>query len=1578
MPGYGSGSYGAGLYSVSAVGTSLSIQIAGTEYSTLAPDTIGYLNGSTAFVINDQIEERSTCEFTIYDENGEYYFKKGQSVVVTDAIEGVIFSGFVQSIKRTTDVWPHVWHDVLCTDKVSILDGHTSDIAYTLQYAGAIAVDQIKDEWANGIQASFAIDTDTTQADFAAGNLNGTVAASNIGDGDLELAPAGTSVTIIEQSTASFNTGTLNNVIAANNSLSPSTTISVQMVATQTVPENTSSFVAVKIWQGPVTIPTNSNYYWLSYDIWIESTSPTFQFGVDIIFTNGQRLQDNVAITDLQAVLASPSSDLSGLAKDTWYHRDIIIADSAGGFMGDTMAYLTLACAGNKAGTYTAYFKNITYSSSSSRTASLTPIFSFFSGGFEYAPPRVVQANGFASNTKLTLLNTIDALAPINASYPNTSSAPQLTSAYRISPSYSIDAVKIVKDSFITWQTYSPPNTQIQVWFSLDGGSSFTQCINNSPLPNLLAGMNMAGKTITFFEGFYQLPGADPSQPNTTQASDGSLVETYLGLIYLECIFNPSYAASKTDVLFSTATGWSGGTLNNTVDTSGVLSLVGATRNWDDALITNQTIFAIAYGTDPNVGAISDNKTLFMQIDNNDAITSRMDFAGTYSAGVIDVDIYLNAAATATTIGVSYHTTAWSSYDNNFAYAVEVSMTAITLYKGSNRSTASNGTKTQLATATLSIASASWHHLQVVFGSGTHTISLDDEQLLTSSDATYTGAGYIGLRLYNTNTGYAQGYWDNFGIVHALSGSYMSSALSLSSAATYGNSVVSWADFSSNPALVTVVVQAKIGSGSYATCINGQAIPGLTAGQSLSGVTLTFQITLTTTTASAIPGIGYFNATILGQFNSLGTRINKALLLAPAGICGSTLVAWNAITPANTSVSFATSLDGVTYTSVSSGGSIAGINEQPGPSIDTFNLISSGDYSSTARTGGTTTSWVWDTTNSRLTVSGGTNALLLYGAISVSDVDIVFDLDEADNSGVVWRWASASNYYELLVYDGSSSAGATNVARLYKVVSNVKTQIGSDIPITLVRGQIVKRARVTHIGTSITVYFDGATIASTTDSALAGPGQVGFSNVSGVARFYTLRIQPQGDNLSGKQVYVKQTLTSSDPTQTPQITDMTTLVTNPNIGVGSLIATANYANTYKSDNIKNVASQSNYYWDIRGSDSAFIFIPRETLPAPWVLTNQDIMPGQMEVDDTADLYRNRHTMTGVISTIAISEQKIGDGKSTSWTLQYSVASLSSITLDGIAQTFGLKGTTGYDFYYAVGDNSIAQDSSGTVLEETDTLVIAYTGQTTTTVTRDNTGEFAGTISQRQYIDQSDLSIPVQTILNQAASPVSSSGTSNDLDVSLVRHIAIDINVTAQSGTSPTVQFFVDRKGADGNYYQIWSSSVLSSTGTVSTTIGPKCTVKEVLGLTCRLRWTIGGSGGPSSTFSISIQGRVDPSFADIGVVEVVEDVSSLLIDVPTAQARGDAALQEWGVQGRTFKFETRRTGLTVGQDLAVYLPNMGINNASMLITSIQRNQQWKSTAGQPDQTYIFTVTASEGPVLTSWANTMNKALKGAI
>lgn len=1518
--------------------TTLTIAINGNSSYNIVEDT---------FDLPDKIEENSTCSFTIDDTNGTLSFKKGQQVTVDDTLEGRLFTGEIQTIKRhrgPDDVGTHIYHEISCVNKTKKFDERTSNKVYNGQYAGAIAVDQIKDLATIGlISANYAIDVDDTQADFRAGTLNGTIAANNVEDGNLELAPAGAVTTIIENTTSVFNNGTLTNCTASGNTLAPTATPTIKLVGTESLTNDANAYTYFKIFSSGAINIISGRY--LEYDIWIAASSPEIKAGVDIVFTDGTTLRDasqDYRYYDAQNIPPHPNHDLTGFADGKWYHRKFLLDN----FSGKTISYVTIAIEGDKGGTYTVYVKNVYETDGAG-----TNINTFFNSTLN--TQKQMQNSGY-SNVTISVVNTYDC-----------------TTSNRVSPSYNIDQVKILKSSFFSWTEIQPNNTNILLEYSLDGGNSYTTCTQNAALPNLPAGLSLSGKSIQFRQTFQQLTDASPEDKPTLSG--------------MSCTLYPSYNATKSDATVSAATSgqWGAGTLSNTQAPAAILLLLGAVRNWDKADLSGMTIFGgSASGPGPTTVKQHCNlKTLWVEVGNSMEGRSRLDFVGSWADAIVEVDVYIDV--TTGKPGIVYRTTGWSNYDANYAYAVECTLTSVSLQRGSNSSAASAGTRTQVATATLAISSASWHRLKVIFVGSNHQVFIDDIQYINATDSTYTGAGNVGLRAANANAsaGY-QGQFQNFGItVTGLSGTWVSPSQSLTSVGSYLTSVVSWQDVSINNQNTTLLVESTINGGSsWQTVTNGSTIPNLTAGQSLSGISVQFRITLTTVNASSMPQIQSFVARILGAFSSSGTRVSKALSLSSVGVCGSTLVFWNAIQPANTTITVATSLDGTSYTNVSSGGSIAGLNQQPAPTIDSFNLISSANYTNTARTGGTATAgWIWDSANSRLGVSGGTNALLLYAAVSTKDADIYFDLDEADQGGLVWRRSDNSNFYSLEIFDASSSAGATNVMRLFKVVANVKTQIGSDISISLIRGQIVKRVRVLMVGTAISVYFDGSLVRSTTDSSLTGPGLIGFIQVSGIARFYNLRIQPQGDNLSGKQVYTRITLTSTDPTVTPQVTDFTTLVTNPNIQMGALIPTANYVNTYRSDNIADLTKQSDYISNVK-PDSSFIFQQRQTTPAPWVLVssvapiNNDILSG-MYVEDGADLYRNRQIITGVKDQLNFNDTKIGDGTSTSWTLKYNVVSISSMTLNGQSVTFGVKGVdSGKNFYYEVGSNSIAADTSQTVLQTTDSLFISGVGEYETGVTRDNTGQFPNTVSQKDYIAQCGLSIPVLTLLSQASAAQNASGTSDDLDVSLCRRIALDINITAHSGTSPTVQFFLERKSADGNYTILWQSSVLSTLTTASQSIGPKCTTKESLGSTVHLRWAIGGSSSPTVTFSASILGKVDPSLAGIGVVEAVEDVSGLNLTIAAAQTLGDSRLQKYGVQGRTLYFTTRRTGLAAGQYLNCFIPEYQMNDAALLITSVGRKQKtYVDVSGNMTQDYMFEVEATEASNLPSWQKAMSDA-----
>ena len=95
-------------------------------------------------------------------------------------------------------------------------------------------------------------------------------------------------------------------------------------------------------------------------------------------------------------------------------------------------------------------------------------------------------------------------------------------------------------------------------------------------------------------------------------------------------------------------------------------------------------------------------------------------------------------------------------------------------------------------------------------------------------------------------------------------------------------------------------------------------------------------------------------------------------------------------------------------------------------------------------------------------------------------------------------------------------------------------------------------------------------------------------------------------------------------------------------------------------------------------------------------------------------------------------------------------------------------------------------------------------------------------------------------------------------------LAFDVTVTGfTGGTSPTIQFFIDRQGADGLWYNVIQSQTFSAAGTNSADIGPSYNSSfsppngvqhAVLTHQARLRYTT--AGAPTGvSFSASIVGR---------------------------------------------------------------------------------------------------------------------------
>ena len=117
-----------------------------------------------------------------------------------------------------------------------------------------------------------------------------------------------------------------------------------------------------------------------------------------------------------------------------------------------------------------------------------------------------------------------------------------------------------------------------------------------------------------------------------------------------------------------------------------------------------------------------------------------------------------------------------------------------------------------------------------------------------------------------------------------------------------------------------------------------------------------------------------------------------------------------------------------------------------------------------------------------------------------------------------------------------------------------------------------------------------------------------------------------------------------------------------------------------------------------------------------------------------------------------------------------------------------------------------------------------------------------------------MALGAVTLYESLGTVITANGSSADINVAGLTHAVLTVDATAVSGTTPTLDLYLDRKGPDGNYLFIAHLTQLTAVGDEEASIGPGATITEVLGETVRVRWVVGGTT-PSFTASISLVGE---------------------------------------------------------------------------------------------------------------------------
>ena len=1275
---------------------------------------------------DDTTDQIGSPTLKIYDFAGTMVYSPGMTISFTDSTSGYAFSGFISDDAITPEP-----NGVSLVHTLNCIDGNAlaarryyAGPEWTNRYAGDIVVDLIENVLsAEGITGNYAVDTDRSVANWQEGTLNNVQVTNDLPGGVLKLALAGHVVTRTEKTATNWNAGTLTGCMTNGDTLQLNAHPSLSFSATNSTGYGTA-YAYYKIWSGSYVIP---NPAFMTYKVWVNSDSPAIMCGIDFVCSDGTTLRDYTDasgfMVDQNGLRAHPAADLSGFANDQWYYRYIDLVRIAG----KTISSVNISfdnstgsgfVGSNSAGTHQAYVYDVQMQDN---TGAVLKSFYGNSGSL---------GNGVISPSLSAKVS--------NIGYSNVQIKGVIgyeSTGTRVSPNNSMSNAGIYQSSLISWLSSVPGGTSLDVYSSVDGGATFQAATDLTPMANIPLGANVASRNVAT-KAVMTITGKDPTV--TPQLTSITWTVT------------PAYAATKTDTRtkYNTQADWNTGTLSETLATSaGDLIINSVQRDWNDSQVTGQTVFGTASTGNPLQATFKLAASLRQTTGN--VARSRLDFASTWQNFIMCIDVQVPAANTY--VGVCYRTTYWDNLPNTEAYLVDLSTTSFNFGRGTNSVT---NTHTNIQTQALTLAPGDWHTITIIANGSTHNILLDGVNYWGAvTDATFTAAGSFGLRNYDNSGGTQTVYYDNFGVM-PIDGVYPGPGTF--SGPTWTSPSISLGNFTAGTHLIFwdastidgdyLNIQASFNGGTYTNCTNGGTIPGIVSGTAYTGATLQLKVQMQAATPADTPVLHGLTAWVTSQYVSTGSRISVPLPLAPVGNAGSALMTWNGIQPPNTQIYIDNGQDGSTFTNIGSGASgsasLAGIQTQSDAVVDEFTSDTSVDYTSTCRTGGSIATWTWDTANSQLTVSGGSNAHLLYNSPTTSaNVDISTVMDTSDNGGFVWGWQDQSDYYSVSFHD-ASSGNNPNTARLFVVSGGISTQIGGNVAISFNRG-MPHIFDVQMIDTQITITMDGAMLFQVIDTTLSGVGFAGLrtDNTGGgsAANFYLLRVQFFGQDVTDMELFSQVRLISTDPTVTPSLSLLSMSVHDASIQPGVLIPQTAYSllnnNTISVAGICDdlVKQSGNFQWRINGTQLSFQ--QEQCTLALWAMTDLDTVDdGNASWETIPDAYRNQQWGVGGYDVIADTRVFLGDGIRTSFDVPFPIDSISSILVGNIAQTIGIKGVdTGKQWYYTQGQTSLVQDSNASPISgTTQQLTVAYNGQANVSVCVTAPSEIAKMAARSNY------------------------------------------------------------------------------------------------------------------------------------------------------------------------------------------------------------------------------------------------------
>lgn len=809
--------------------------------------------------VSAPLGQAATSSFDIVDPNGQYHFYKGQPVKIVSARDTsqVFFYGFVDARKEVKYGYsPGRMHSISCVDNTYLAQKRVVGAAYTNMLAGDIVSELANNILSQeGVRGMHAIQANSTTTDFATGTLVNVAAYSDGSDGHLEIAHGGSTVSRTEQSQSDWGSGTLTgdvtNATAGHLTLAPHNVIKVTATSTTT---SASWYLPI----GGTVSQTIATGDTLQYDVFVPSSSVVIRGGVDCASNNGTHANfRDFHVLDQNGFDSHPGTDLTAYADGVWYSRTISLTNLAGNTVTQWSVGMDSITA---VGSLLVYFKNIYVKNSS--------------GAVKYT----VFDDTVSSETFGTATNT-------NVTGTSGSETTGYDSGVRISPALDLTNAAIVQSSSISWTTAAvPTGTSLTIQTSINSGKTWQPATSGQAIGNVLVGQNLAGFSLLVKQTLSI--GGDPTNGTPDLTS-------------LTVSVQAAPAAVKTDWLKdeSTTTSFAGGTLTNVLAVNNSLSLNSyINTTWMTGTTDNQTQWTS--GTSPSTTV--KNGTCILGVTGSGDVKSQLGNITSEAAFYASVSFTVPSNSTGSA-GFIYRTTAWSTQKDGYAYYVGVNSTTLTFGHGTNST--SSSAFTSLQSVTISLTAGSTVRLDVEVTGSSHTFFVNGTQYGPYTDSTYTAAGGFALRFNNTSASASTTTFSKLGVVYSasLSGTRVSQGISLPPIQA-GASYIDWVVSTPSGTSVTFDISYNNGT-TWITGLTAEtALPTITAGTSLVGMTICWRMNLSTTNPAVTPVVSGFSAKIASAYYAGGIREHPPLDFSSVGIAGSAPVVYDTMLPANTAI----------------------------------------------------------------------------------------------------------------------------------------------------------------------------------------------------------------------------------------------------------------------------------------------------------------------------------------------------------------------------------------------------------------------------------------------------------------------------------------------------------------------------------------------------------------------------------------------------------------------------------------------------------------------------------------------------